>query len=342
MRFAGNQAFGIVRQGIFGTGEAVKHREDAAAGPVDDFGLNRTGLYRRDQFLAEHQRLRVLDIKARSRAKGLVDALDPVRMDKAVKAPFAAQDIGQQDAVLAAILAVHLVIGTHHAGDAGVEHHLEMWQVDFVQGPLIDPDIDGEAGVLHRIERKMFDRGADVVRLDAAPQRRPHGAQMVAVFAIGFLRPAPARVAQQVDADGPRQVAALRARLDRHGLADPGLEFGVEARPARHRAGKAGGIAPRHPARAIGEPERRNAQPFDPAAGAIGAGTKAAAILAERLEEAAAGHHADLLDQGRLGQDCVDRCSNLGRSHPLARPKVGRDSHFSGRGSAAGPGSAPG
>ena len=243
-------------------------------------------------------------------------------MDEPGKAPFAAQNVGQQHFVLPAIFAVDLIVRAHHAAHAAIDQGFEVRQINFVQGPLINLYINREAAVFERIERKMLGRGANIVRLDALRQRRPHRAQVMLVLAIGFLRAAPAGVAQQIDAHRARQVAALRPRLDPHRRADPRFKVNIEAGSTRHCARKTGGIAACDPARAIGKPESGDVQPLDPAAGAIRPRPEPAAIFAERLEKAVAGHRADLFLQRRCRHDCSDRLGNFLRRHARARSET--------------------
>ena len=296
-------------------------RENAAAGAVDDFGFDCSGFEGGNELVAEHQGLGIFDIEPRRRAINFAHAINPVRMDEAGKAPFAAQDVGQQDAVLSGVFAVHLIVRAHDAGDAGIECMLEVRQVDFVQRALVDADVDGESRVLHRIERKMLDRRNHIMRLNASAQRGTHGPQMVAIFAVGFLRAPPGGMAQQVHADCARQRAALSARFDRHGFADAPFEIDVEARAARHRAGKGGRRIARHPTRTVGKVQRRQAEAIDPTPGAVGFGAPGLVGTIGR-KESPPRHHADLFRQRGVSKDCLDPHGLLLECQPLGWQQI--------------------
>ncbi len=196
-----HQRFGIVRQRVFGGGEAVQRRQDAAAGAVNGCAGHVACLNRGDQLLAPDQRFGIFNVQTRLDARHVINALYPIRMDKAVKAPFITQYFRQKLRILPAIGAVHLVIGAHHAGTAGIDGAFEMRQIDFVQRSLVDLHIDIEASIFHAVEGEMLDRGDYIMGLDAHCQRGAHFAQMVRILAIGFLRPAPGWMAQQVETD---------------------------------------------------------------------------------------------------------------------------------------------
>ncbi len=119
-----------------------------------------------------------------------------------------------------------------------------------MEGDLVDLDVDGEAGVLHRVAGEVL-HARHHVALQAPGQRGAELADVVRVLAVGLLGPAPRRVAQQVDAHGAGEVGADGAQLAADGVADPLLEVGVPGRAARHRHREAGGVADHRAARAV-------------------------------------------------------------------------------------------
>jgi hypothetical protein len=197
-------------------------------------------------------------------------------------------------------------------------------QVDLAHRALVADDVDLEPRVLHAVQREVLDRRDHVVGLDALRQRRAHLADVVRVLAIGLLCAPPRRVAQQVDADRPRQRAPLRPRLHPHDLADAALQVRVEAGPPRHAAGEASALAPRHAPRPVGEVERRQAQPRATPACRVRVAAPAVSAGLEHLHEAAAAHHGDLLVERQLGQHGFDRVGDLRRGHTLAGPEFPR------------------
>ena len=144
-----HQRQGIVGQRVFCTGKAVECRKDAGAGAVNHARVDPSAIDFGDQFFAVLNRLRIFDIKPGNRAVGPVNAEHPIRMDKAVKAPIAAQDIGQQFMAMPAIWPVDLVIRAHHARAASIKDRLEMGEVNLAQRPRVHLDID--------LEPRIFD-----------------------------------------------------------------------------------------------------------------------------------------------------------------------------------------
>ncbi len=100
------------------------------------------------------------------------------------------------------------------------------------------------------------------VALHAAHQRRAHLAQQVRVLAVGLLRAAPGRVAQQVDADAAEEVAAQRPQFAADHVADALLQLEVPRRPACHRHGKCRRPLHHDPARPVAKADAGDPQPW--------------------------------------------------------------------------------
>ena len=196
------------------------------------------------------------------RFDGIAQPEDEVGDHESVPAPFPAEDVGQEGRVLTAPLAVHRVVGTHHRRDALGGDALEVRQVHLVQRPLVGGDVDGEAGVLHRVQGEVL-HARHHVALQAAGERGRHHPDVVRILAVGLLRATPRRMAEQVDADraGERRAAGARVRPDR--VADPLLELRVERRAAGHAHGERRRVADHAAARSVGELDPRDPQPLD-------------------------------------------------------------------------------
>src|SRR5208337_4874466 len=106
-----------------------------------------------------------------------------------------------------------------------------------MQRPRIDRHVDLEPGVLHRVEGKMLGAGHHVT-LHPARQRCAQRAEMVGIFAVGFLRAAPCRVTQQVDAYAP-EIISSQGRTSRP-MASPtrSSSVGSQAAPRAMETGK--------------------------------------------------------------------------------------------------------
>ena len=72
-----------------------------------------------------------------------------VGQHEALEAPVVAQDVLEQDAVLARVRPVHARIRAHHRADVRVLHRrLELRQVDLAHRALVDHHVHGEAAAL--------------------------------------------------------------------------------------------------------------------------------------------------------------------------------------------------
>lgn len=91
----------------------------------------------------------------------------------------------------------------------------------------------------------MFDAG-DGVALQAPDAGGPHGTNVHRIFAVGFLGPAPAGMAQQVDADRRHPVGPKRTGLQGDRLTDALLQLRIPAGAPGHRHRKGGGAALEH------------------------------------------------------------------------------------------------
>ena len=180
-----------------------------------------------------------------------------------------------------------------------------MRQVDLAQRALVHAHVHEVARLLDAVQGEMFDAGHDIVALNPRHQGAAHLAQQVRVFAVGLLRPAPARVAEQVDADAAEQVGALGAELLADGVSDAQLERAVEAGAPRHRHRERRGVVHHHAPRSVGEGERRHQQPPIPP-GEDRAVVVLVALHGDELDEVqepgVAGHLLDPLLEAHLRQ----------------------------------------
>ena len=131
-----------------------------------------------------------------------------------------------------------------------------------MEGDVVDLDVDGEPGVLHRVAREVL-HARHHVALQAAGQRGAELADVVRVLAVGLLRPTPRRMAQHVDAHRAGEVRADGPQLPTDGVADPLLELRVPRRAASHRHREAGRVADHRAARPVAEPDAGQADPLD-------------------------------------------------------------------------------
>ena len=148
---------------------AVGEEQQVAHEAVDLCLLDVAALHRGDELVAVHaHRSGHLEAEAGVGGRGgVVDAV-PVGDDEPVETPLVAQDVGQQSAVLGAVLAVELVVGAHDApGVRLLDGPLEGPQVQLAQGAFVDPGVDGHALDLGVVGDEVLHRDGDVVRLHA-------------------------------------------------------------------------------------------------------------------------------------------------------------------------------
>ena len=112
----------------------------------------------------------------------------------------------------------------------------------------------------------MLRTGDDAVVLHGFCEGDAHFRKQKRIFAVGLLRSAPTGIAQKIDADAGKIVAALRNHLVCHGAADLVFERVVKRGAARHGNRKTRAVAHYNAARSVGKRTRRNAEPFNTAA----------------------------------------------------------------------------
>ena len=214
---------------------------------------------------------------------------------------------------------VDLVVGRHHRRRALVDAPAEVGEVEVPEVGLVDPHVDPEARVLHRVARVVLDAGHHVP-LRAPHQGGAHLAEQVGVLAVGLLGPAPRRVAQQVDADAAEEVGALGPGLDPDGVTDLLLQAGIERRAPGHRHGERRRAAHDHAARAVGEGDAGDA-PRREAPGHDGRGVVALGHLEIALQRrAVTPDEVQQLEVGQLADPCRDVRGWLPGGHRRALP----------------------
>ena len=186
-------------------------------------------------------------------------ARPPVCHHEAFKAPVAPQHVLQQVGVLATELAVDLVVGAHHAGDAGFDGSFKRRQVEFMQGAFVDSGVDGEAILFLVVGGEMFDGGHHAVLLDAFNLGGNDGAGQQRIFAKGFEIAAGVGHAYQIDHGRQQHLLIARYSFEAQHFAiafgHGRIEAGSECYRGRQRGGALGGADAGRP---IGQAQRRN------------------------------------------------------------------------------------
>ena len=132
-----------------------------------------------------------------------------------------------------------------------------------MQRDVVDLDVDGEAGVLHRVAREVLDAGHHVA-LQTACQGGAELADVVRVLAVGLLCSAPRRVPQHVDAHGAGEVRARR-RAAREPMASPtrSSRSGSHVAPRAIDTGKQVALPDHRATRPVAEPDAGQADALD-------------------------------------------------------------------------------
>jgi len=195
MRVAGDQIGGIVGQRVLCPGKAdlvVQMRRQARSTTSDSTNPCSTAA----TSFSPKTRGSGFSISIPWRcAIEFIDAALLIGMDEVFELPFVTKYVGHQDTVLAALFVAHLVAACHHRSDARVQAIFEMRQIDSVQCALVGADIDPEAGILHRIDRKMLVGGDEIWVWMPVPWLRPSRPD-----AKGLRHRFPARGPQRNDA----------------------------------------------------------------------------------------------------------------------------------------------
>ena len=136
----------------------------------------------------------------------------PVGHDEAFETPRIAQDVGQQRAVFAGVVAVDPVVAAHDRPRLGLlDGGLERGQVDFVQGALVDAAVHRKAARLLIVGGKVLDACADALALHAADEPCGQLPGQIGVFGIIFKIAAAQRAALDIDGGSQQHLHTLGA-----------------------------------------------------------------------------------------------------------------------------------
>ena len=195
--------------------------------------------------------------------------------DHPVERPVAFENVVQQVLVVAAMLALIFIIGAHdRPGPALADGSFEGRQVNFVQGPVVDLDVDAVAVHLLVVQRIVLHAGGHAVLLHPLNIGNHHPRGKEGVFAHILEITAVQRRAVDVHARAQQDVLLAVAGLLADGFAVEGRHLGIprrgEARQGREsRAGivRPAGLLPLVPqnlgtnaVRAVGAPHLGDAQ----------------------------------------------------------------------------------
>ena len=112
------------------------------------------------------------------------------------------------------------IIGTHNGHRAGVNALLEMGEIHLLQSLFIRMNIHRKSDIFNAVAGKMLRAGDNAVILHCSRQRSAHFSEQKRIFAICFLRSAPAGIAQKVNAYSGKIVGAAGNYFFRNSCAD--------------------------------------------------------------------------------------------------------------------------
>ena len=110
----------------------------------------------------------------------------PVRHHEATKAQFLPQGCFKQSTVFAAIGAINFVVSAHHGASPGINRCGKSREVDFVECPFIDEDIDTHPALFEVIRGEVFDGGDEAICLNAFDLCGYKGGGEEWIFTEGF------------------------------------------------------------------------------------------------------------------------------------------------------------
>ena len=171
----------------------------------------------------------------------------PVRDDKSVVSPLAAQDILQEVHAFVGIFAVHLVVGGHQrAGMAVPDGDFKPCQVNLPQSALIYDCIHGHPPLLLGVHGKVLETGKAALALNAFYIGGGHFAGQIRVFREILEIPPAERASLDVHSRAEQDMHAQAFRLLSKGLSDllaesliPAVRHGGRR---RETGGRQGGI----------------------------------------------------------------------------------------------------
>ena len=141
----------------------------------------------------------------------------PVAHGEALEAPLAAEDFVQQVLVLGAVVAVHLVVGRHHAHrTAFFNRPLEGLEIDLAQGALVDYDIHASPVGLLVVHGEVLDAHCRTLVLHALGVFEREGRGEDGIFAQVLVGAATHRQALDVDGGAKDDILAAKPGFTSH------------------------------------------------------------------------------------------------------------------------------
>ena len=228
--------------------------------------------------------------------EGVVHAA-PVADHHAVKAPFPAEDLVQQDLVGAQVLVVIEVVGSHHGpGVALLDRRLEGRQIDLIQGTVVHDGVRDMAVHLAVVQGEMFHAHGNAVGLHALHVRNDHFPGKIRVLAhileIASVQRETVDVHAGAQQDGLVPVAGLLAdalAIQAGEFAVPGGSEAAQGRERRDGVIGPSGLVPLVPedfgpdsVRTVGTPHFGDAQARDTRGTELGLGVDHRNFLVQR------------------------------------------------------------
>ena len=229
----------------------------------------------------------------------------PVAHGEALEAPLAAEDFVQQVLVLGAVVAVHLVVGRHHAHrTAFFNRPLEGLEIDLAQGALVDYDIHASPVGLLVVHGEVLDAYGGAFILHALGVTEGKGRGKHRVLAQVFIGTSAHRQALDIDGGTKDHVLAPEAGFASHAGAVFVGKFLAPGGSKGAARGEEGGGVKRPPGahETIGLPLFANAEG---AVGIVDVGDSQP-LHACRRHVGLAVQHVYLFLQGHPGDEFVD------------------------------------
>ena len=167
----------------------------------------------------------------------------PIGDDEALKSPIFLEHVTQQIRVLARVISVDEIVGTHHrAGIRDIDADVESEQIAFLHGSFGDDHVDDIPAGFLIVDGVMLEVANDVLGLFAFHQIADHGPGEQRIFAGIFEGAAVAGFAGEIYAATERHVKTLRSQFpaDQRAVFAGGLR--IPTRSGRQRGWQRGGV----------------------------------------------------------------------------------------------------
>src|SRR5579871_625893 len=138
----------------------------------------------------------------------------PIREHESFEMEILLQDVGEKITVLAGVIAIDAVVGTHHAAGVGdSQGDLKGEKIGFAHRTLVDVGIDGVAPSFLIVHGVVLEIADDMLRLDTIYEVADESSGQKRIFPLVLKGTAVAGLARKIHATTQRHAVTLSAQL---------------------------------------------------------------------------------------------------------------------------------